>query len=714
MIFVAFTAIPIYAGHIVGGEIYYDCLGDDNYGVTIKVYRECGAQAPYDSPLILGIFNNTNNSLVRTENVSFPGSEVLPVEFNNPCVQPPGNICIEEAIYRRIINLPPTPDGYTLSYQRCCRAPNIVNLANAEEEGLTLTTTVPGTNSGVTCNSSPRFTNFPPLVLCNNQELVFDHSGEDPDGDEIVYELCTPYHGGSFTNPLPNPPTAPSYQEIVWENGFSETEPFGANGPINLNPTSGMLNASPLMLGQYVVGIMAREFRNGVLLSETRRDFVFTVFNCNITLQAGIVAQEELSTFVSFCQGLTINFENSSFGGSNYFWDFGVDDDPNATSTSFQPSFTFPEPGSYDVTLIVNPNWPCSDTLTKTFIVNESLDVWFDVPPSQCVTGNSFDFEAQGNYEDNPSFFWDFGQNASPNSSEISNPTNIVYNSAGLFPITLTVEEGDCIGSFTDSLLVYQEPTIAFDIEEGLYCAPFIALFENLSAADTPLNYLWDFGDGTTSSQQNPVHVYEEPGIYNVSLAVTSTQGCTAELFLEKPGLIEVFPSPTAAFTVDPEETTAFQTEITFEDESIDSEQHFYFFTETDSTEERTATWNYHEGGSHRPFQVVINEYGCRDTAFRTVFVAPQTTLYIPNAFTPDGDDINPVFKPVVYDVDDYEFIVYNRWGKEVYRTGKTSEGWDGTHNGKESPVGVYVWLVRFRNDQQIFEQHLGHVSLIR
>ena len=704
----------VQAGHIVGGEIYYDCLGGDSYGVTIKVYRECGAEAPYDSPLILGIFNNTNNSLVRTESFTFPGAEVLPVEFNNPCVQPPNTICIEEAIYRKVITLPPTAQGYTLSYQRCCREPSILNIANAEAEGLTLTTTVPGTSSGIECNSSARFVNFPPLVLCNNQELVFDHSAFESDGDEIEYSLCTPFHGGTMIDPLPNPPDPPNYDEVVWENGFSENFPFGNSGPININPETGLLTASPQMLGPFVVGICAREYRNGQLISETRRDFVFTVFDCEVTLEADIIAQEEMSSFESFCQGLTIDFENNSFGGTNYFWDFGVDNDPGATSTAFEPSFTYPGPGVYDVTLIVNPGWPCTDTAVETFEIFESISIYFEPPDSQCIIDNSFDFEAQGSFDDDALVWWDFGPFGSPAADTNLNVTDVVFDTSGAIPVHVYVSDGECVGEYTDSIFVFRAPEIEFGIDSSLFCAPQTVHFFDSSFADTPLSYFWDFGDGNTSTQMNPSHTYTDPGTYDITLQVSTQTGCDAELILTKPGLIVVHPTPTASFSVDPEETDAFNNEIFFTDESTDSEEHYYFFTETDSTEARNTSWFYNEGGIHRPVQLVINEHGCRDSTERMIYIQPQTTFYVPNSFTPNNDGINDVFKPEAIDVDYYECVILNRWGKEVFRTEDPSQGWDGTHNGKKLGDGVYVWIIRFRSHTQIFEEHIGHVTLLR
>lgn len=717
LLYILWLLLPFigWGSHIVGGEIYYDCLGGGDYRVTVKIYRDCNSTgAQFDSPLPLGVFRNSDNSLFNTYNMNFPGSNVLPVEFNNPCVNPPNNICIEEAIYQGVINLPNSPEGYKLVYERCCRGPGIVNLNDSENEGLTLTANIPGTNSGVSCNSSPRFNSTPPLLLCNNEELIYNHAATDPDGDQIVYELCTPFHGGSQFAPAPNPPNNPPYNNIVWETGFNATQPFGASGPINLDPNTGLLNASPDLLGKFVVGVCANEYRNGNLISTTKRDFIFTVFNCEVALEANIVPQEELQNFNSYCEGLTIDFENNSFGGTNYIWDFGVASDPNSTSTSFEPTYTFPSEGTYEVTLVVNPGWACSDTSISTFQVFESLNVNFDPSPAQCITNNSFDFEGQGDYENGAVFEWSFGNNASPPSANTEDFSGVVFDTNGYIPITYTVTWDQCEDTHTDSVFVYREPEINFGIEPGLYCAPFTAEFIDSSLSDAPLTYFWDFGDGNTSIESDPVHVYENAGVYDVSLSISTNEGCIANLSLNKPGLIEVFPSPVADFEVNPQVTDVFNTEITFTDFSIDSYEHFYQLNDSVDTTERNLTYHFLEGGYHYPYQVVTNEFGCKDTITVEIYVEPQTTFYVPNAFTPNGDGTNEVFRPIIFDVSDYTFEIYNRWGERIYETNDRKAGWNGRIKNQNAPDGVYVWRVKYRNHKSIFEEHHGHFTLLR
>lgn len=706
----------VFGSHIVGGEIYYDCLGGNTYEVTVKLYRDCNSNgAQFDSQLPLSIFDG-NGSLIMTETIPFPGSQVLPIVFDNPCINPPTNICTQEAIYQKVINMPNNINGLTLSYQRCCRGPNVVNLLIPDDEGLTLTTNIPPPSTGVTCNSSPRFNNFPPLVVCNNEELIFDHSATDPDGDVIEYELCAPFSGGTSNAPSPNPASSPPYNPVTWENGFSETTPFGANGPINLDVNTGQLNASPQNLGLYVVGVCAKEYRNGVLIGVTRRDFLFKVISCDIVLQSNITEQEELATFVSYCQGLTVQFENQSFGGTNYFWDFGVDTLQSDTSNQFAPTYTFPEEGTFDVTLVVNPGWTCTDTVVQSFTVFNQITASFPPMDSLCITGNSYDLVPTGTYLQSESVYnWDFGQNANPQNATSETVSNVSFTESGNHIVTFNVDWNVCSTSYSDTVFIYQKPTIDFYVDPGLKCAPYRAEFRDSSQADSPIEYSWNFGDGNTSTFPNPDHIYENPGIYDVTLNIQTFEGCIADLTLTQPGIIDVKPKPISSFSVSPIFTDVFHPRIDFFDSSVDGVEHFYFFDEDNWTTERNTFYNYLDGGTHRPYQLVINEFGCRDSSYQAIYIEPLTTFYVPNSFTPNGDEFNNEFKAVVFDVAEFEMFIYDRWGNRIFESFDRNEGWDGIlPSGKNAKTGIYVWYVRFTNSKGIREEYYGHLNLLK
>lgn len=703
------------AAHIVGGDMYYDYLGNDNYRITVVIFRDCASTgAAYDNPMNLGVYD-MNKNLVREVSIPFPGSQVLSVVLNNPCVTPPTGICTEQAIYTRVINLPPTFGGYTVSYQRCCRGPNVTNLIAPEDTGLTLTVHITGIGSNALVNSSPRFKNYPPLVICNNDELVFDHSATDLDGDELIYELITPYAGASDVNPQPQPPLAPPYAQVNFAGGYTAANPLGAGASISLNPLTGQLIADPELLGLFVVGIRVKEFRNGVFIGQSDRDFLFKVVNCVIQLEAKVVPQTESSSFISFCQGYTAEFENDSYGGTNYFWDFGVDTLDSDTSNLFTPTYTFPGVGVYEVMLVVNPGWPCTDTSFQTFTILDSLTISYTVQDSICITGNSFDFDGYYDGPTNPQFVWSFGPNANMSTANTLDVNGVVFSQSGYIPVTLAVEAYQCLGSYTDYIFIYDEPVIKFGIDAELKCAPYLAQFIDSSTSYAPLIYYWDFGDGDTSSLENPTHNYDTPGVFDVTLTIESTEGCIGTHTLMKDDLIRVYPNPIAEFSITPQEQTVFNPFFYATDESYDSDIIFYIYNDTMYTYERNPEFSFVESGGHIIYQVVENEFGCRDTTLQKVTVIPQTTLFVPNTFTPDGNNLNNEFLPIVHDVFSYKLSIFDRWGELLFTTTDIKEGWDGTYRGKNCKDGTYTYKIEYTDIQsrEIIVK-TGFVNLLR
>ena len=523
------SAFCTQASHIVGGDIYYDYLGNNTYRFYISIFRDCNSTgAQFDNPLFLAVYNN--GALVQNVSIPFPGDQNVPVVFNNPCVTPPTNICTENAIYTTDLILPPAIGGYTITYQRCCRGPNITNVVNPGDTGFTLTCQIPGVNTNAWINSSPRFTNYPPQLLCNNEDLIFDHSATDPDGDQLVYSLVTPNSGSSGFAPQPNPSPPPPYAPINWVGGHSAAIPLGPGSTININPTTGLLTASPNLIGLYVVGIRVQELRNGVVINSTTRDFLFRVFNCNLQLESILPAQDQLPTFINYCQGLTVDFVNNSYGGTNYAWDFGVPGINTDVSTVFQPSYTYPGPGSYQVMLVVNPGWPCTDTSYMDIIVNNQIVLSYTSDDSLCIFGNSYDFVAASTAPAGSIYTWDFGPNATSPSTTGSVIIGVNYSATGYMPVTVTVENNSCVAEYTDSIYVLPEPIAAIVLPTDYECGGLSVLFGNGSANSTI--YAWDFGIAGSvtdvSTDFEPTFDFPTAGTYTVTLVASSSPICSS------------------------------------------------------------------------------------------------------------------------------------------------------------------------------------------
>lgn len=506
------------ATHIVGGELFYDHLGGSQYQVTLKLYRDCTGIA-FDATVVVGVFN-PDGSLYTTQTLTFPGSQNVPIVLDSPCLTLPPNLCVETTSYVGTFDLPPTPDGYILTYQRCCRTGIINNLLTPGDLGLTVTTRIPG--QAIASNSSPRFNELPPIALCLNAPLSFDHSATDPDGDSLVYALCTPFNGGTALDPQPNPPTAPPYAPVTWLAPYTEGYPIDSDPAIAVDPATGLLTLTPNLQGNFTVGVLVQEYRNGAFLNETRRDFLFKVVACDAVVTAGIQPQTE------FCQDLTINFSSGSAGAVQYHWDFGVDGIDTDTSNVVNPSWTFNEPGTYNVTLIANPGTTCADTTTSTFNVYLSPEPFITTPPFAC--GNlPVTLLAEGTFGTNANLQWQLGAGSQPSTANTPEVT-VQFASPGDHEVSLLVAENGCTGFYSATISNAAQPVAAFGVappSPQLVGVPVTFTDGSIAPGGSIDSWWWTIDDTEwTSDDAVASWTTPWPGTYHITLVVTTAQGC--------------------------------------------------------------------------------------------------------------------------------------------------------------------------------------------
>ncbi|MFT5911996.1 MAG: gliding motility-associated-like protein [Paraglaciecola sp.] len=357
-----FSAFTLRATHIVGGEMTYTCLGNNDYEITLTVFRDCyNGEPPFDDPAAIGIFN-ANNVLLSFELINFDPmiNDTLDPVLSNDCFVAPPDVCVHRTIYQTTINLPPIAGDYQLAYQRCCRNVTIVNLVDPLDVGATFGVTI-SEEALDECDSSPIFNFYPPIFICVNEPIFFDQSASDLDGDSIVYQLCAPLSGVTPDNPLPQPPNNPPYPEVPYLS-----PPYGVdnmlNGlpggdPLMINPVTGILTGTPNTIGQFVVGVCAKAYRDGELISTIRRDFQYNVGICGVATSAFFAPEIQ-------CDNLTVEFENESILADDYFWIFGDPNNPDDTSSLANPQFTYSDTGTFTITLIAEPGTSCVDTAT--------------------------------------------------------------------------------------------------------------------------------------------------------------------------------------------------------------------------------------------------------------------------------------------------------------------------------------------------------------
>ncbi len=704
-----FSTMKVQASHIIGGEITYVCTGTNQYLVTLKLYRDCTSFTPFDNPAYMTIFTQ-DGDLVDNFALSSPIIIDIPAESDNPCLDAPDDVCVEQATYTATITVPDGSQGYLLVYQRCCRNAGIVNIVTPDDVGATYTQEIPP-NTDAVCNASPVFNDFPPTVVCLDDPIIFDHSATDPDGDSLAYTFYWPYQGASAAMPAPTIASYPPYDGVVWVGGYDETYPIDAAPAFTVDAETGILTGTATSEGRYVVGVMCKEYRDGVWLGDHIRDFQFNVVACTPTVVAeieiGDITFDDTDPDEEYlnCTDFTVIFDNTSTGGTDYFWDFG----DGSTSTAEFPTHTYSDTGSYVVMLIVNPGFTCADTAIGLVSLYNVLTADYDFV-SGCsgtpvvFTDNSNSTEAG----DIISWEWTFDDGA---TSTEENPSH-EYADGGTYTVVLTVTtDVGCTSTVTYDVGVDAGPAVEFTVEDVCQNFPIVTDNTTTIATGTITDYLWDFGDGTTSTEDEPTHNYAEAGTYTITLIAYSANGCTDTAYAEV--TIGELPNANAG----PDQTVVYLAEFSLDGSGNGSFEWtpmltgqfetFSDYNAPDPTVELEETTTF--------ILTVTSPDGCVGSDTVTIFVEDMPIVEVPNAFSPNGDDINDEIMPYLHDIASLErFTVYNRWGQVVFETNVMNKGWDGTFEGNPAEMGTYVYVVEATSDTGSTETRQGNIILVR
>ncbi len=444
----------------------------------------------------------------------------------------------------------------------------------------------------------------------------------------------------------------------------------------------------------------------------TVRLIVTTSDGCKDTVDQPVsIYAEPTASFSSIdvCEGLPVQFSNSSSIADatplTYSWDLG----DNSTGTTQNISHQYAAYGAYPVTLIVRSGNGCNDTLTRFANV-------FALPTASFATQYACAEEVASFADQStiPSgvistWNWSFGDGG---VDVQSNPEHI-YSTPGFYPITLLVTSDQGCQDVTDGLIrIVPLPTADFETQD--VCYGFETPLTDLSQTTTGsiVSYSWNLGDGTTSTDQNVTHIYQRPGYFDVSLTVTTDSGCVITVI--RPNALNVFPPPPISFGDNASSASDIYPIVNFTNNTTTLGTYTWDFGDGSYSSDYSPTHEYAQVGVYEVQLIAVDLNGCVDTLVRRIEIRPTSNVYIPNAFSPNGDLKNDLFQVFSYNVSSITGQVFDRWGLQIYEWKGVNSGWDGTVDGAPVQSDVYVYRVVTTDVNNKREVHVGHVSLVR
>lgn len=296
----------------------------------------------------------------------------------------------------------------------------------------------------------------------------------------------------------------------------------------------------------------------------------------------------------------------------------------------------------------------------------------------------------------------------------------ITITNPGLYWVTTTDDHGCSTNS--DTIFITQTtitwPNLMFS--EKSDCAPLIVDFTLLGNENEFEEVFWDFGDGNSnySSELSVSHQYENPGVFSFSFQITTIDDCRFDTTYQN--LIEVFSNPVTDFSFYPTSISEVNSYVQFTDLSENVAEYSWNFANQNVSNEENPS-NLFDLTDETTIEICLtgfSENGCADDTCKTIPIYNEFGIFVPNTFTPDADELNNIFKPILShpeEVSRYSLTIYNRWGELIFESKNVNFGWDGTYLNRIVQEGVYTWKIEIATTKDAAVHLLnGHLQLLK
>ncbi|MGE5518825.1 MAG: PKD domain-containing protein [Candidatus Dadabacteria bacterium] len=423
----------------------------------------------------------------------------------------------------------------------------------------------------------------------------------------------------------------------------------------------------------------------------------------------------------SGCVPLAVDFRDTIQTATAYEWQFG-DGSPQIRTTTPSTAHTYNSAGFYTVMMVAIDSSKCfprDTSYTHIRVSDLKAFVDFDYLKLQPCTSYSYSFSNKSLAPPSrpfgsQSFTWDFGDGTARVTAGSNNVTHS-FASPGTYKVKLFLLDTSYCNS-PDSVVkdIRVASTVKADFDTPpLGCAPYDAVFTNNSQGGA--QFIWNFGDGSTSTDRDPTHTYNNPGAYVITLVAIDSATCNI-IDSFRMG-INVYAKPTADFDAQPQ-PPVLNTPISFTNlSSTDAIRFKWEFGDGDSlvtTSRILIKHEYNSSGNYNACLTAYNQVGCSDRVCKQVTTIVEPAVDVPTAFTPLSGDINSKIFVKGYAIGKMKFTIWARWGEKVFETDTKAVGWDGRFKGKLLPMDAYAYTldVEFTDGSKVRKK--GDITLIR
>jgi PKD repeat protein len=256
-----------------------------------------------------------------------------------------------------------------------------------------------------------------------------------------------------------------------------------------------------------------------------------------------------------------------------------------------------------------------------------------------------------------------------------------------------------CADSTSRTFQVFEPSVASMSPSTFSGCLPLSVDFQSTSQNTQYVQ--WYFSDGLVTAEVNPSHTFTTQGVFDVMMIAISPDGCRDTL--NNLNIIETYDLPTADFRFSPENTSIYDPQVDFTNTSIDAFEYAWNFGDGTVANIENPSHEFNYPGNWKVSLEVTNLFGCKNKISKVVTVDNDFFVFVPNAFSPDNDGLNDVFKPELEGfefIETYDFAVYNKWGVQIFHTTDPKMAWLGNSMNGETYVHgdgfVYRIVIKF------------------